>query len=232
MGFINYAHRGASQYAPENTFLSFYLGIHMGANGIETDIQLTKDGIPVLFHDDDLLRVTGHTGTIQDYTFEQLQQIPVKLGTLQDRIPSLEDFLVHFGFRDLTFAIELKKQDTVQPVIDLLRQYHMESKSIITSFDYKSLCQVRKLAPELDTGFLTAQVTDTLLADMKDRGILEICPRGATLNQELVTSYHEKGFRVRAWGVRDPEMMTFLFRAGVDGMTVNFPDKLTELLKR
>ena len=93
MGFINYAHRGASQYAPENTFLSFYLGIHMGANGIETDIQLTKDGIPVLFHDDDLLRVTGHTGTIQDYTFEQLQQIPVKLGTLQDRIPSLEDFL-------------------------------------------------------------------------------------------------------------------------------------------
>jgi hypothetical protein len=57
--FINYAHRGASEYAPENTLSSFFMGAAMGANGIETDIQLTKDGIPVLFHDDSLKRVTG-----------------------------------------------------------------------------------------------------------------------------------------------------------------------------
>jgi len=70
--FINFAHRGASSYAPENTMSAFYLGLRMGANGIETDIQRTGDGILVLFHDDTLDRVTGQSGKIADYTYEQL----------------------------------------------------------------------------------------------------------------------------------------------------------------
>jgi len=60
--FVNYAHRGASQYAPENTLSAFYLGLAMGANGIETDVQKTKDGVLVLFHDNSLTRVTGAGG--------------------------------------------------------------------------------------------------------------------------------------------------------------------------
>ena len=73
--FVNYAHRGASEYLPENTLLAFYTGIYMGANGIETDVQRTRDGVLVLFHDDTLQRVTGQSGCIADYTFEQLQQL-------------------------------------------------------------------------------------------------------------------------------------------------------------
>ena len=68
MKFINYAHRGASTYCPENTMLSFYTGVQMGANGIETDVQRTKDGILVLFHDDTITRVTGKEGSVADYT--------------------------------------------------------------------------------------------------------------------------------------------------------------------
>ena len=63
---INYAHRGASEYAPENTLSSFYLGLLQGANGIETDVQRTKDGVLVLFHDNTLDRVTDSTGRVQD----------------------------------------------------------------------------------------------------------------------------------------------------------------------
>ena len=66
--FVNYAHRGASEYTPENTLLAFYTGVYMGANGIETDVQMTKDGILVLFHDDTILRLTGAPGSIRDYT--------------------------------------------------------------------------------------------------------------------------------------------------------------------
>ena len=62
MKFITYAHRGASEYCPENTLLSFYTGICMGANGIETDVQMTKDGVAVLFHDDTIERMMKKPG--------------------------------------------------------------------------------------------------------------------------------------------------------------------------
>lgn len=106
--FVNYAHRGASEYLPENTLLAFYTGIYMGANGIETDVQRAKDGTLVLFHDDTLLRVTGQPGSVEDYTFAQLQQFSVTKNGYSDKIVSLEDFLQHFAFRDITFATELK----------------------------------------------------------------------------------------------------------------------------
>ena len=106
--FINYAHRGASEYAPENTFLAFNVGIFMGANGIETDVQVTKDGIAVLFHDDTLDRVTGQSGSIYDYTFEELQNFFVVKNEYRDKIVKFDDFLKYFHFRDITFAIELK----------------------------------------------------------------------------------------------------------------------------
>ena len=76
-GFVVYAHRGASEYAPENTMSSFYLGLHMGANGIETDVRRTKDGTLVLFHDATLDRVCGVSGELTDYTYEELTKISV-----------------------------------------------------------------------------------------------------------------------------------------------------------
>ena len=74
---INYAHRGASEYAPENTLSSFYLGLIQGANGIETDVQRTRDGVPVLFHDDTIDRVSDGHGKISDYTFDQLKKVKI-----------------------------------------------------------------------------------------------------------------------------------------------------------
>lgn len=110
--FINYAHRGASAYAPENTLSAFYLGIQMGANGIETDIHRTKDGILVLFHDDSLERVTEKTGLVGEYTYQELKEILIygnsEYGFRPDRIVSLETFLYLFGHLDLTFAPGVK----------------------------------------------------------------------------------------------------------------------------
>jgi glycerophosphoryl diester phosphodiesterase len=75
MACINYAHRGASTYAPENTLAAFYLGLEMGADGIETDIQRTSDGILVLFHDDNMMRICGLPKSISDYTYQELIRI-------------------------------------------------------------------------------------------------------------------------------------------------------------
>ena len=69
---INFAHRGASQYAPENTMAAFNLGVKMGADGIETDVQETSDGKLVLFHDSSLKRTLSIDGSIRDYTWKEL----------------------------------------------------------------------------------------------------------------------------------------------------------------
>ena len=224
--FINYAHRGASHYAPENTMMAFYLGMQMGANGIETDVHRSKDGVIMLFHDDTLNRVTGQTGSISDYTLAELKQIDVMKGDLSDKIPTFEDFLEHFAFRDITFAIELKQPDVFAETADLIYRYGIENKTVITSFRYDEILKMRSYAPGLRTGYLTSVVTEELLTDMRKQGIGELCPKAELLTPENVSGWHKLGFDVRAWGISNEEIMRFAYDCGVDGMTVNFPDKL------
>lgn len=85
--FVIYAHRGASHYCPENTMMAFYMGMQMGANGIETDVRRTRDGLLVLFHDETLTRVTGAEGSIADYTYDELQKLLVKKEICTIRFP-------------------------------------------------------------------------------------------------------------------------------------------------
>ncbi len=232
MSFVNYAHRGASEYTPENTLLAFYTGIYMGANGIETDVQRTQDGVLVLFHDDTLNRVTGEDGSIADFTWEQLQAFSVKKGDFAEKIVSLETFLRLFAFRDVTFAIELKKPHLEKDVADSIYKYGIENKTVITSFDYENLLRMHACAPSLRLGFLTGEVSDTLLQKMKEDGISELCPIASLVTPESTRTWHAAGFSVRAWGVKDETLMRSVFDAGADGMTVNFPDKLSAYLKR
>ena len=225
--FVNYAHRGASEYCPENTLLSFYAGLYMGACGIETDVRATKDGVLVLFHDDTLERMTGESGSISDYTWEELQAFRVKKNGLEDKIVSLEEFLKHFSFRDLTFAIELKAAGVAEGVAELLRKYEMQSKTVVTSFKLDYLKEFHAAAPEFKLGYLAKEVTDGLLEELRENGIDELCPKAEYGEMgERIDACHKLGFRVRAWGVKSEELMQKAYDAGVDGMTVNFPDKL------
>ena len=230
--FVNYAHRGASEYLPENTLLAFYTGIYMKANGIETDVQRTKDGILVLFHDDTLLRVTGQPGSVEDYTFDQLQQFDVQKNGFTDKIVSLEDFLRHFAFRDITFAIELKGSGVEKDTADLLRKYGLEKKAVVTSFELEYLKNFRAYAPEFQIGYLTQSTDDSTLEALKAMDAEEYCPEAHLMTPELVAKWHAMGFRVRAWGVYNPDLMRHAYACGADGMTVNFPDLLTAHLKQ
>ena len=229
--FINYAHRGASQYCPENTLLSFYTGVYMGANGIETDVHRTKDGVLVLFHDSTLERVCGVEGRISDYTYEELCKIPVKRGELYDRIPTLEDFLTHFSGFDLTFAIELKGHGVEEDVADMIFKYGYEKKTVVTSFHLDYIKKIKAYSPTLKIGHLTKDVSDEATAELLAIGCDEICPEAKDITPERVEKWHSLGFNVRAWGVYNEGLMKATYDAGADGMTVNFPDKLVAYIK-
>ncbi len=226
-GFINYAHRGASACAPENTMSAFRLGLTMGANGIETDVQRTKDGVLVLFHDRTLRRVTGAEGSIQDHTYDELLALKVHGGGTADAIVRFSDFLHAFSEHEIGFAIEIKQEHIETEIIDLLESYHMCEKTILTSFMMDSLVRAKHYAPQYKAGYLAREIDPSLLKMLKEIGVEQICPDAAQLTPDLVKTLHQQGFSVRAWGVKTEELMKKVYDAGADGMTVNFPDKLT-----
>ena len=229
--FINYAHRGASEYYPENTMLSFRKGLEMGANGIETDVHKTKDGVVVLFHDDTLDRVTGKSGSIADYTYAELLEFDVIKGEQKEKIPTFEEFLAEFGKKDITFAIELKVTGVAKETADIIYKYGVQDKVIITSFQYDALVEMEECAPDLKRGYLLFHLDEKTRKEIENLDLYEICPNGQSITAEEVKEYHEKGYGVRAWGMSNVEVMKETIDKGVDGMTVNFPDKLTEYLK-
>lgn len=231
---INYAHRGASEYAPENTFAAFYLGIEMGADGIETDVRRTKDGILVLFHDDSLARITGQSGSVSDYTYMELLEMDFggyKHSKYQnEKIVSLEDFLKYYSAKQLSFAIELKGKGFEKETLDMVYKYMCSDKTTLTSFDLENLIVLRKCNNNVKLGYLTEFINDDILTIQKDLNIQQICPKCELIDKEKVLYAKRRGFSVRCWGVSDIELMNKALDAEVDGMTVNFPDKLARAL--
>ena len=231
--FITYAHRGASEYCPENTLLSFYTGVYMGANGIETDVQMTKDGVAVLFHDDKIERMMKEPGRVADYTYAQLRTFPMERCGRVDYIITLEAFLESFSQMDLTFAVELKGEGTEADTARLVEKYGVADKCIFTSFKMEYLEKMHSINPSYKLGFLAEEgkIDEELLSKMEKLHFYEICPFSGDCTKENVASWHSRGFNVRAWGISNEEIMKTVYDNGADGMTVNFPDKLLSYIK-
>jgi len=235
--FVNYAHRGASEYVPENTQIAFDLGLKMGANGIETDLQETADGRLVLFHDDTIDNKSNGTGAIRDYTYAQLLELdfgswksPEFAGT---KIMLFEDFAARYFHLDLTFAIELKVMGIAQKALEIIERYNALDKVYISSFLYDALVEARTAH---STVRLTWLITDPIQEDniAKLRAIegTQISPCARLATAEGVALAKQNGLAVRLWGVSNPAIMEQVCALDTEGMTVNFPDKLTEYLNR
>jgi glycerophosphoryl diester phosphodiesterase len=160
---IIFAHRGASGYCPENTLAAFKKAIQLGATGIETDVQLTKDGRVVIIHDESLARTAGLNQLVKDTDYEELATLDAGGwygAEFQDeRIPTLEQLLELLKPTDIILNIELKNgvfpyPDLEQKVIDMVRNSQMTDRVIISSFNHYSLVLCKQLAPEIRTGIL------------------------------------------------------------------------------
>ncbi len=234
MTFINYAHRGASAYAPENTLAAFYLGRLMGANGIETDVQCTKDGVPVLFHDRHMRRIAGVDHAIHDLTYEELLQYD--MGAYMgdkfsgERIATLEEFLRHFSGKPLHFAIEIKELGVEAQTLKLIDQYGCRDRVIITSGMWEALETTRRLDPAMRLGHLASELNDGELARARQTGVTQICPKASALTEAWNKRMRDEGFSVRAWGIDGIDTMNRMLDLQVDGMTVNFSDLLQKAL--
>ena len=233
--FMVIAHRGASSYAPENTFAAFDLALRMGVRHIELDVDATSDGHIVVIHDDTVDRTTDGSGPVTSHTMQTLQALDAGswFGAefAGERIPLFDEVLSRYKDR-VHIHTEIKGRSTYlsRQTADLVRQHGMVNQVTITSFQKARLEEIRAYAPQLTTGWLLAEVSDAVIVQARDIGLRQICPRANTVTAELVSRLHAEGFVVRAWGVTTEALMRQVVQAGTDGMTVNFPDKLIAYL--
>ena len=233
--FVNYAHRGASAYAPENTMSSFKKAFQIGSNGIELDLQKTKDGKIVIFHDNKIDNKSNKTGKISDYTYKELSQFDFGSWFSKEfeneKIVLFDDFMKEVSNKNLILAIELKEEGIEKEALEIINEYYNKDNIFITSFIYNSLSNIRKLDKNIKIGWLIKE-------DINQKNILEfmkisgnqICPPADLVSEEGIKLARENELSVRLWGVSNEEIMRKVYNLDIDGMTVNFPDKLNELI--
>lgn len=234
--FINYAHRGASHYAPDSTITAFDMGLKMNANGIETDLHKTKDGHIVLFHNDYLDGRSSGTGPLKEHTLAELKELD--LGSWKDpkyageKIVTLEEFAKRYFHLNLTFALELKAADCEKETLEIVKKYKAEDKVIITSFHFEYIQKTRELDKNIRIGWLVREVDEEKCKQLKTINGTQMCPQAAFVTKETVDLINSCGFRTRVWGIgNDVELMKKVCALDIDGMTCNYPDVLYDYLK-
>lgn len=235
-----WAHRGASAYAPENTLEAFRLAVEQQADGVELDVQLTKDGKVVVIHDETIDRVSSGQGYVKDYTLKELKKMsfnklhPEYQGA---KIPTLKEVLELLKPTDLTVNIELKTgivpyKGIEKKVLKLVKKMGMEDRVIYSSFYHPSLLKIKKLNPEAKTGILYSDGWVRVPSYAKELGVDAIHP--ATWHMQapkLLEKAKKKGLAVHVWTVNDPDLMKSLAEQGVDAIITNNPDVCRMVLK-
>ena len=236
---INYAHRGASAYYPENTMLSFEKAIEMGCTGIETDVQLTKDGVLVLIHDELVDRTTDGEGFVKDYPYNDLNKLDAGCWKGKEftgvKIPTVEELLLLTKDKNIIINFEIKNgivmyEGIEQKLIDLIHKHKMESKVTFSSFNHYSMAKCRKLTKEISTGLLYMEGLYKPYNYAKTVGANAIHPHFNALNEEVIKKTQKHKVKINVFTINDKKQMKFFLDMKVDGIITNYPDILHELM--
>lgn len=222
------AHRGASGLRPENTLAAFALAVELDADGIELDVRISRDGVPVVHHDPDLLRTTSRPGLVRDLTASELAEA----GTgSAGGVPTLA--VVLEATRDLPLLIELKEVAVARPTLDVLRRCGATSRVAVASFLRDALHPFRGQGVPLGAArpdIIGATVAAAL--HWPARGVPWQFYAVPDRHRDLITvptprfvaRAHRQGCPVHVWTVDDPDRAMELWRDGVSGIITNRPD--------
>jgi glycerophosphoryl diester phosphodiesterase len=222
------AHRGASAYAPENTFAAFDLAHEMGAPAVETDVRATRDGTLVILHDSTVDRTTDGHGAVADLTLTDVKSLdaggwfaPRFAG---QRIPTLEEFLARYR-ATFPICLEIKALEIEETVLAAVAAARLSFPPTYTSFEFETVERLGKLAPAARIGYLSRTFDSATIARTRRAGATQICPHAADLASDLIDEARAAGLEVRAWGVSDDALLARAIAHGVDGLTTNWPDR-------
>lgn len=233
-----FAHRGFSGRYPENTMLAFQKAYEAGCDGIELDVQLTRDDEIVIMHDERIDRTTNGKGYLRDYTYQELCRFdctggaPGKYGF--QKIPSLKEYFDWVQDKNLITNIELKNsvyyyKRLEEKVIQMIHEYHLEGRILFSSFNHVSVLKCKRLVPQIPAGFLLEVRMDNIAWYAKENQVESCHPDKKFLTKKQVEECHREGVKVNVWTVNKKKTMKKMKKWGVDGIFTNYPDRAREL---
>ncbi|MBQ3150187.1 MAG: glycerophosphodiester phosphodiesterase [Clostridia bacterium] len=243
------AHRGANLYAPQNTLPAFRKALELQADGLETDVHLTKDGEAVICHNYSINETSNGLGKIADRTLKDLKShdfgryFSKKFkGTT---LPSLDEFLELCKAESLKIMnIELKHPRTkgsliVEKTLEAVRKHGLIDKLLISSFDEKLLMRAKEIDPECKTAYLYPGPDSAVrcffkppYALVKKIGADAVHPNVFFVNKAMVDKFHSMGVKVNVWTVNTEEQIEKMVRCGVDGYITDSPADTREIIER
>jgi len=236
------AHRGVSSFAPENTLPAFARALEIGVIEVELDVQLSRDSLPVLFHDDTLDAKTPLHGRVRDHLAAELRRADVGLWfdrTHPDQKPrwagttltTLPEVFAAFGSK-LHYHVEIKDEheETPERVLSAISAAGLESRVTLSSFYRAQLERARRRAPNIPACWLLKHARPEQLDAAAAAGIAMVGVRSSELSAELVRAAHARGLQIRAFGVESDDDMERALRSGCNGMTLNAPERLVARL--
>lgn len=229
-----WAHRGASGYLPENTILAFAEAVRMEADGVELDIQLSRDGQIVVIHDETIDRTSDGTGYVKDLTLAELRQYDYsrtfpEYGPCE--IPTMKEVLRLLKPTDLTINIELKTgifdyAGIEEKIIDLVHAEGFADRVIYSSFNHASILKIQQLDPHAKTAFLYADGTLKMPSYGAAYHVDALHPAVYNIRFEgFMQECHDLGLDVNVWTVNDESLFALCGQYGVDTVITNYPDQ-------
>ena len=239
------AHRGDSAHRPENTLAAFASALELGAELVEMDVQLTKDGAVVVMHDPTVDRTTDGHGRLRDLTLREVRKLsagyPVHFGAAYagERVPTLAEALGFLRER-ARVMIEIKPDSVTSDeeggiealTVADVRRLGMEKDVALISFDRRALVRCRQLAPEIARGHVFDRgKPGDFLAGAREAGCEVVMPHKSLLSDELRDRAREAGVKVATWVVDDPAELPALARFDLFGIGSNRPGVMLDALR-
>lgn len=251
------AHQGGDGVWPGDTMYAYENAVKIGADVLEMDAHITKDGQIVLMHDEKVDRTTDGSGLIEDLTLPELKQLDAAYKWSNDdgktfpyrgqgiQVPTLEELFQKFPQMRYVIEIKLTQNPIDKPLCDLIRQHGMQDNVVIASFHDEAMQNFRKTCPEVATSAARGEVTKfVLLGKVFLSGL--IAPQYQSIQppydpkesrnipimtKRFIREAHAKNIKVEPWTVDDPQLMKQYIEWGVDGIMTDRPDLMIDVLK-
>lgn len=236
---IAFAHRGGAAYGDENTMAAFERAVKAGYVYLETDVHATSDGMPVVFHDDDLRRMFGRPGRIEDLAWADVEALreggaPV-VPTLLDVLDSLPECRLN---------IDMKADSAVDPTIEAVWKLNARDRVLLASFSDRRIRWARQICgPRQATSMGQRETAALRIGSLIGRGLggfvpgvpaVQVPVRYAgirVVDARFIRHAHKLGMQVHVWTIDDPDEMNELLDLGVDGIMSDRPDLLRSVLE-
>ena len=251
------AHQGGDRLWPGNTLYAFKRAVAIGADVLEMDAHITKDGQIVLMHDEEVDRTTNGSGLVEDMTLAELRELDAAYTWTSDegktfpyrgqdiQVPTLDEVFQEFPQMRYLIEIKLTENPIDIPLCDLIREHHMQEKVMIASFHDGAMQRFRETCPEVATSASRGEVTRFVLlgkaflsgltAPQYESIQPPYDPRQSMnipiMTERFVREAHAKNIKVEPWTVDDPELMRQYIEWEVDGIITDRPDLMIQVLE-